>query len=166
MTPDAVPVALEASEVRHAALVGISRHLAALSQGRRNPDLTRTDAAWQCDIEGALGELAVAKALGVFWEPNVGGNDKNDGDVAGWHVRATARPAGSLIIHNRDPDDALFVLVTGEPPCLHIRGWLYGHEAKQTHYWRNAASNGAPLPRPAYFVPADDLMPWDSRPFR
>jgi hypothetical protein len=157
--PQAVAVEVTKSEVMHAVWVGGARHAVAISQGRHN-DIVQVDADWQCDIEGAIGELVVAKALGRFWTPNIGGNDKADGDVAGYHVRACRRRDGSLIIRDADPDEAVFVLVTGEPFRLYIPGWLHAGSGKRPQYRR--APNGGP---PAYFVPAGDLQPWDGRPF-
>ena len=161
--PRPVTVELSKAETIYAVMVGGARQSAAARQGRRN-DAARPDADWQCHIEGALGELAVAKALGVFWAPNIGGYDYA-GDVAGYHVRATVNPTGALIIHPKDPGEAPFVLVTGEPPYLHVRGWFYARDAKQTRYWRTTDNRGRPLPLPAYFVPAGDLIPFDGRPF-
>ena len=143
---------LRAFEVLHAVTVGGARHNAAIGQARR--DAVPVDSRWQAHIVGALGELTVAKVLGVYWAPNVGGYDYG-GDVAGYQVRATPRDDGPLVIRPRDPDDAVFVLVTGEPPCLHVRGCIRAGDAKQDRY--RQAPGGRPA---AWFVPAVDLDPW------
>jgi hypothetical protein len=152
-------VELAPCEVRHAALVGVGRYLAARAQGRR--DLFVTDrGSLFVDLIGAFGEITVAKALGVFWSPNVGGNDSGPGDVMGLQVRASVRASSPLVIRPRDHDESAFVLVTGEPPCLCIRGWLYAADGKRPEYWQTRHNIGPA----AYFVPADELQPWDERP--
>jgi hypothetical protein len=157
-----VAVQLTKGETLYAVMVGGARQSAAARQGRRNDAALRA-ADWQCHIEGALGELVVAKALGRYWAPNVGGYDYG-ADVGRFEVRATSKPDGPLIVRDRDSDAAAYVLVTGTPPCLEIRGWLYGREAKQDRY--RAAPAGRP---PAYFVPPGELHPFetldDGRPF-
>lgn len=156
--PERVFVDLKAHDVEHAALVGIARQRAALAQGRR--PILPGGGLWAAHVTGALGELAVAHALGVAWQPDIGGNDHGRGDVCGYQVRATARPDGPLVIRDRDAARDVFVLVTGEPPRLELRGWLYGAEACEIGVRR--APNGGP---PALFVAGTDLHPWAERPF-
>jgi hypothetical protein len=152
-------IELRPHEVRHAMEVGYERNLVARSQ-RRRPLIAGSN-TFQGDITGALGELVVAKALGVHWEPNVGGNDHGKGDVGAFEVRATARTPARLTIRDRDDDAACFVLVTGVPPCLSIAGWLYAGDAKRPEYLDRRSYQD----EPTWQVPAERLQPWDERPW-
>jgi hypothetical protein len=147
-----VNVDLSASDVRHAALVGVGRDLAAKAQNRRPLYGGNTLIA---NIVGALGELTVAKALGVFWNPNVGGNDHDSGDVGPFEVRTTNRSPAFLTVRERDDDARPVVLVTGQPPCMRIEGWIWAAEAKRED-WRENASQ--------FKVPAIDLYDWSTHP--
>jgi hypothetical protein len=146
-------VVLAPHEVRHATLVGVGRDLTAKRQGRR--PLIPGSNTFLGHITGALGELTVAKALGIYWDPNIGGNDHGAGDVGRFEVRATTRTPAGLVIRERDRDAAAFVLVTGTPPRLCIRGWCFARDAKRPEYARDGE----------YFVPAALLDPWDTRPY-
>lgn len=151
-------IPLSEAETRRCVWVGTERQLAAIAQGRRSYFVT---AAGELGVHivGALGEYAVAKGLGLeFWEPNIGGNDRAAGDVAGWHVRATCRPPGELVVRDHDPHGGRFVLVVGEPPCLTIAGWIFGREAHRSE-WRRAPHGWTP----AWFVPASELRQWEDR---
>lgn len=144
-------VVLEAHEIRHAALIGVGRNLVAKRQ-RRRPLIPGSN-TFLADIAGAVAELVVAKALGVYWAPNVGGNDHVRGDVGMFQVRSSAQPF--LVIRDRDLDEQPYVLVTGQPPDMSIRGWLYAREAKTSEY-RDPGGGWA--------VPAQYLRSWEDRP--
>lgn len=151
-------VRVEPWETDYAALVGAARARAVRDRAAQTrlpgtPSLT-------ADITGALGELAVAKALGTYWAPSVRDRDKRRGDVDGLQVRATWRRDGRLVIRPDDADDQPFVLVVGEPPDLSIVGWIYPRDARAHSEWR-AAPNGGP---PATMVPGAALFDWDERP--
>jgi hypothetical protein len=137
-----------------AANAGVQRNLQALARGRAAAHgfTDKAGAGWAIDIEGACAELAVAKAVGTYWEPVWERTDRQRDDVEGWQIRSTPRANGCLIVHPSDPDDARFVLVTGTVPTFTIVGWLYGWEAKSDEFWRDPGTG-----RPAYFVPAARL---------
>lgn len=101
-------------------------------------------------IAGAVAEYVVSKALGANWQPvkAIGARD-----VGAFEVRSTGRADGRLILHERDPDDVPFVLVTGSYPRFTVRGWILGGDGKQPQYW------GEWSKRPAYFVPQAALQP-------
>lgn len=152
-------VSLTPDECRAAAYAGIHRRLDSLSKGRVEVyGKAAGGAYWDIDCEAAAAELALAKALGVFW---VGGTDpvadRRDGDVAGLQVRHTKHRNGKLILHNRDSDAHTFVLVVGAMPEFEVVGFITGAEGKQPqHWWANA-------PRPAYFVAREFLAPFAAR---
>ena len=104
------------------------------------------------EVVGACGEMALCKAMNWFFSPTVntfhGTPDVGDR----WEVRATDREDGSLIIRDNDDDDRWYVLVTGEPPVMEIKGYIQGSAAKRSEWLRNP--NGHRL---AWFVPQSAL---------
>lgn len=147
-------VVLTWHEVLMASEIGRMRKITALRKGSAN-NHGFAGAGWNEDIEGACAELAVAKALGTYWE---GGIDTfKAGDVGGLQVRWTPSHSNSLIVRPQDPDEDRFVLVTGVCPRYVVHGWLTGRDAKDPQWER--AYNDRP---PAYFVPAGALTPFPS----
>jgi hypothetical protein len=59
-------------------------------------------------------------------------------------------------LHDRDNDEAVFVLVVGSYPSMKIVGWIYGEEGQKKEYWWEGTG------RPAYFVPQENLRALDS----
>jgi len=142
-------------ELRMAAAVGCERQLRAM-RGNYSPGHGLKPAPvndWGISICGAAAELFVAKSLDLFWcdRPAL----DYDGDVGPYHVRWTPYVSGHLTIHAPDPEDAPFVLVTGTPPQLAIRGWTFAHVAQQKRYWSDLGGDG----RWAFNLPISDLQP-------
>jgi hypothetical protein len=142
-------------EVAVAAHVGVQRQIEALA--RKLPDRHGRSAqpGWSDHIEGACGELACAKVLGVYWNPSVN-TFKRDGDVATYEVRTRLRDDYELLVRDDDPSDRNYVLVRGQAPCFHVVGWLPGTEAKDPR-WRKTHGGR----EPAFFVPDGDLFSTD-----
>ena len=101
-------------------------------------------------IEGALGEIVIAKHFKIFWGKGSYGAD----DVGPYEVRQTHHAHGSLIVHPTDKDDKRYYLVTGILGNYVIRGYMYARDAKQQKYWSDPQGTN----RPAYFVPQNDLI--------
>jgi len=150
-------VTLTPTEVRIASLVGIERNIGAIERGLKLRYGQSRHAVWANDFTGALGEIAVAKLLGLY--PKLEGIPGHQGDLAGGiEIRTTG--TGHLILHPGDPDDRPFVMVSGTAPHLSVHGWLLGEDGKQACYWGDHAHNG----RPAYWVPAALLNPMETLP--
>lgn len=161
-------ITLTSVEVTQAAMIGIMRHVQDLKQGLHARHGLLPGNAWQIHIEGACGEMAVAKHYGKYWNGNIGNLKAHD--VGHLEVRTTRHENGRLILHKTDPDDAVFVLLTGECPSYTLRGWIRGADGKKTEFWDEPRAG-----RAAYFVPASKLtqtqisgpefapkpMPWD-----
>lgn len=81
-------------------------------------------------ILGAQAERAVAKFLGLDWNPSRDFSDRVYGDVFNIEVRATTITYGKLIIHHDDKDDRAYVLVTVAGSEFTIRGWMKAGKAK------------------------------------
>lgn len=87
------------------------------------------------DIVGALGECAFATWAELPLPPFQTTCDL-DGDVSGYHVRATPYTFGAMPVHKKDPDTGVFIHVTmdyGDLQAL-IWGWSYGEDAKCAPY--------------------------------
>jgi hypothetical protein len=133
--------------------VGCRRQLQAIREGRHDLYGYDGDEGWSLHIEGAAGELAVAKALDRYWSGSVN-TYRAGADVGQLQVRTRSQPNYDLLIRDRDDDDAVFVLVTGRVPSFAVRGWLLGRDGKRPE-WRRE-HGGRP---PAYFVPQAHLRP-------
>lgn len=138
-------VALTTEELILYGTAGLSRCANALERRRVGAHgFNRDYERWQIDVEGVLTEYAAAKALGLSYEPVVGQLDTNDGDIApGIQVRGTKYSSGSLLVHDSDPDDHAFILVTGIYGVYDIRGWIFGREGKEESRWKVYKRRGA-----------------------
>lgn len=149
-------ITLEWYELASACLVGMRRQLAALR--RHLPDRYGCDEfdGWSVHIEGAAGEMAVAKALNQYWNGSV--NTFHASDI-GAHIQVRTRHLHTydLIVRPLDSNADAFVLVTGKAPTFTIQGWLQGHHAKQPKYLQTYGGRPA-----AYFIPQPDLLPISS----
>jgi hypothetical protein len=118
------------------------------------------DNTWTPNIEGACGEKAVAKHLGVYWTEIVG--DSKADDVAKYQVRTNiSRRLNDLCLRPRDPpspirpQDRVYISVLSFLPEFVICGWILGSEGKQEQ-WLREGSPGRP---PCYYVPCSALNP-------
>ena len=113
-----------------AAAVGLRRQVEAMRDSRANRRQARANDLL-LHVIGACGELAAAKACGVFWDGSVNVSSAR-GDIGpGWQVRTAYKQPGSLIVRPRDPDGAVFILVFAESmQRLLVHGWLTAHEAR------------------------------------
>lgn len=114
---------------------------------------------WAEHIEGASGEMAVAKATGRFWAGNNG--DLSAADVGLLQVRTTAWDTGCLLLHPSDKDEQVFILAVGKSPSYRLAGWTFAKEGKRQEFWKDKG-NG----RPCFFVPQDALREMSSLPPR
>lgn len=140
-------IELTTDEITQAALVGVLRQVFNVEKKKKH--LHNIDAnakGWQMHIEGALGECALAKYLGVYWA-GVGERGPDVGDV---DVRTTKYRSGTLILHDDDNDNRKFYLATGENGKYTIRGWIMARDGKKTKFWRH---KGERVREAAYFVP-------------
>jgi len=150
-----VIVNLTWSEITIAAWAAVMRQIANLRDGRVDAHGAEDGDGWGKHVEGAIGEYAASKALGVFWSgahgilraPDIGGR---------YEVRTRFARSGSLIVRTTDRnDDAIVVFVLGELPTFNVVGWLRVGDGKRSEYWTDKG-NGRP---PAWFVPCSALRP-------
>lgn len=103
---------------------------------------------------GACSEIAVGKALNWFVSPSVNTFHRVADVGQRVEVRGTKLDNGSLIIRDNDADDRWYILVTGEPPNMVVRGRIRGDMAKRDEWVRDPHGR-----RKAWFVPQNALLP-------
>lgn len=151
-------VTLDKEEFTFATYIGAQRCIEAKVMGLKDAHGFQGD-GWGISIEGACGELAVAKSLGREWEATVN-TFKTGGDVGQYQVRTTSYPEGSLIFRpGKDRESDVFILVIGVAPVFDVVGWIMGSDARQGKWYREYG--GRP---PAFFVPRDEMRPMSSIP--
>ena len=131
------------------ASIGIARHLSALRQGLN--DKYGCDGGWQVHIEGACGEVAVAKALGVYWDGSVN-TFSSRGDVGKFQVRTRSRSDYELIVRDNDDPLSAYILVTGKSPRFTVKGWIVGADCRRDEWRQEYGGRDA-----AWFVPQSEL---------
>ena len=146
-----VEIYLEKYELYIGAIVGIRRHISSINSKKMNA-VGNPNFNWSIDIESSCAEMAVAKALGFYWDNSVGTYKEADikPDI---QVRQTEKEDGKLIVRPDDSDSDKYVLVTGKWGKFKIHGWLYGEEAKIERFIFKGY-NGMP---DAWFVPQQEL---------
>lgn len=146
-----ITVTLAWHEATMASDIGRMRHLAAIKAGLQDSH-GYSGLGWSEHIEGACGEMALAKYLGIYWDGSV--NSFKANDLPGVQVKTRSRDDYELIVRPGDSDQSNFVLVTGKCPTYTVRGWIKGADAKRQEWLQD--HGGRP---PAYFVPHSSLLP-------
>ena len=145
-----IEVNLTLAEMSIAAQVGVRRNLEAINKNLRGKH-GFDGSAWTVHIEGAAGEMAVAKTFGIYWDGSVN-TFKNGGDVQSYQVRTRSNIKWDLIVRDDDRDDDTFILVVGQAPRFFIVGSIVGRDAKKNEFLQSYGN------RPeAWFVPQSSL---------
>jgi hypothetical protein len=159
------PVFLTHAEVELAALIGIKRFLSARKLGRMHRYGAEGKLDFWLDIQGAIGEAAVAKHSNQYWLPDDTEVDLKaiPGDVGRRQVRCRPLGRDRLLLHPDDPDEAAFVLALGPAWTktgaeLELVGWVWGHEGKNPKFWGDPFKTRLP----AFWVPLEELRPMRS----
>lgn len=151
MTNKFIEVTLAWHEYAMASEIGRLRQLTSVRRGSAD-NHGFIGLGWSEHIEGACGEMAVSKFLGVYWD---GGIDTfKSADIgATIQVRTRSLHSYELIVRPDDYDEDLYVLVTGKCPTYRIWGYISGTEAKKKEYLQTHGNRP-----PAYFVPNSKLI--------
>ena len=145
-------ILLSWTEVALAAQVGLKRQLNAIKDGRKDQHGFKGD-GWETHIVGACGELAAAKAIGVYWTPTVD-TFKSGGDIGKLQVRTRSLSWHELYIRPDDRVSDVFILVTGAIPSFTVRGWYPATQARRDEWWKDHGNRDF-----AWFVPQRELNP-------
>ena len=150
-------------EMQSIAYYGVDRRIDSLAKKRKGAHgFDREYEAWSIDIEGCMGEAAVAAGLGVVYAPVIGTLDTERGDVVhGVQVRTTRygfdrAGVGCLLLHDSDSDSDRFVLACGSNGTYRLAGWIQGIHGKQQAFIKHNKG------RWAYWVPQSALQPFSS----
>jgi hypothetical protein len=134
-----------------AAAVGLRRQLAAMRDGRQDRHGLDPEQGWRVHIEGACGELAVAKFLGRYWDGSVD-TFRSIPDLGQAEIRTRSKHSYELLIRKDDDPTKVYIHVTGRAPHFRVRGWLRGWDAQREEWWQNHGGREY-----AWFVPCDVL---------
>ena len=147
-------VALTAIEVAVGTTVGAYRNAESQLSGRkpRFPEKTPGE-LWGFHIESALAELAVSKALGIYWGFSV--NTFHVPDIANTNIEVRWSSAPRLKIRPDDPNQRVMVSVRGACHEKELMGWCYAHEGK-------LKENRSASDPPCYFHDHENLRPINS----
>jgi hypothetical protein len=148
-------IKLTPPEIMTASHIAAMRRVQNIKQGTPGKyGAPEKDGAWEVDIWGCFGEMAVAKYFNLYWAGNVG--DKKAIDVGGkFQVRTARRSSDCLLLHPDDDDSLPFVLVIIEAlPFADLRGWILAKDGKIAEFWKEKI-----VGRPCYFVPQSALIP-------
>jgi hypothetical protein len=145
-------VELSLAELNMAAAAGLWRVMKSHERGLQEKKHCATRSSWEINFGGALGELAFARAFGLYW----GGDEGTfkGPDIGNKQIRTSFKSNGELVVRPGDSETQMFVLVAGSGPGFEIVGWMMGSDAMRDVYWK--AKWGWD---PAWFVPQADLNP-------
>lgn len=143
-------IELGQTEIIHGAMMGVLRQVQNILKGRKPAYGAGKKNDWQIHVEGALGELALAKYLGVFWS---GVGRLRAPDVGIVDVRTGAKHSHRLMLHPPDPANRVYWFVTGINGKYQIRGWILGKDGKRDEWWKDPKGTN----RWAFFVPTSEL---------
>ena len=112
---------------------------------------------WNNHVEGALGEIAVAKYLGLY----PGGITDPDATDVGDHYEVRTRPRRDyeLFVRKKEKEkkeDKYFILVLGSYGEYSIRGWISAYEVFAHPEWFHNNENKTGY---RYWVPHEFLYP-------
>jgi hypothetical protein len=149
-------ITLSAEEVAMGASVAIHRGLEAIRLNRKN-NHGLIGNGWTENIEGYCAEIAVSRALGLYYSAGDGKGFKGADVSEKIQVRWASRDNYRLIIRPADSSDYFYVLVTGFAPTYTIQGFMHGSDAKRDVYWQNPGND-----RPdAWWIPQASLQGFD-----
>ena len=132
---------------------GANRNLVSMKDGRKAAHgLLASDPGWNNHIHGMCGEMAVAKVLGVYFEPTINTFKKADiGDSV--QVKTRTSHTYDLIVRRDDCDAHWFVLVTGVGFEFRVWGAILGKDARRAEYLKDHGNRER-----AWFVPKENLI--------
>lgn len=153
MTDSDDTITLAAHELHMAATVGLRRQVSSVITGLQDRHGMNPEDGWRAHIEGACGELAVAKYLRKYWDGSVD-TFRTLPDLGNVEIRTRSRHDYELIIRPDDDTEKYYVLVTGRAPHYRIRGYILGAAARCDQWVQRHGGRS-----PAWFVPSQALIP-------
>ena len=153
-----IPIILSKGDMFLATATGQVRHSEALKSGRKDSHgFTVKQDPLNVHIDGVCGEFSVCRWKGIPYVPTFNTYHKKPDIEPDIEVRTRSADWHDLYVRDDDNLNYRFVLVTGErPPQFIIRGWCWGHEAKERGVWKDPNGRGA-----AWWVRQDRLRDMD-----
>jgi hypothetical protein len=152
-------VKLNWAEIAMCAGVGVRRKVESLRTSLSPLHKFDAHGGFEIDIQGACGEYAVAKALGLAWNGSVGSFKLPD--VGPYQVRTkVSTNYQGLALRTNDKDDEITILVEGRVPNFELKGWICNANGKQKRF-EKVIQSGRP---PAFLVPPAELHSIESLP--
>lgn len=149
--PPPIEVDLTDSDQQLACIVGAMTMVNVMHGKRKGRYGADPNDIW-LDVKGALGELAVAKALNLGWFEHTVVGRVDVGDYV--QVRAVDQSHHRLIVHDDDKGHEPFVLAdVTKLPRVQLVGWLYASEAQVEDNVEDPTFQN----RPAHFVERHEL---------
>ncbi len=147
-----VTVELDWYEIEFVSSVGIKRATEANRQNLKNKAGLESYGLFE-HVNGAIGEYAAAKVMGRHWAPTVN-TFRGMPDIAPcFEVRTRTEPWHDLIIRPDDPDEQIYILVTGSfDTYFVVHGGCDGRYGKRDEWLQTHGGRA-----PAYFVPRHEL---------
>ena len=154
-----IHIRLSWPEISLAGNVGVLRKVYAMQRQLISKD-GANQGDWNSEIDGACGEMAVAKWLGMYWTGTIGETDKPD--VGPYEVRTNGsrKYTDTILRPGKVHKDRAYISVLAFLPDFEIIGWIMGADATQQQWFRN----GTPDRPKAWFVPQTSLQPLHTLP--
>ena len=162
-------VTLTQREIMLGSIAGLQRQLECLQQSKNGRETnseyeSRYNAVgpgglWNNHIEGALGEFAVAKYLGLYPGAITGQSETDVGEH--YEIRTRPQEYQELFIKKSDKRDKYYILVQGSFGDYTIRGWISAYETFEHPEWFHN-NNGKTSSN--YWVPHKNLFPIETLP--
>ena len=116
---------------------------------------------WNNTIEGVLGEIAVARYLGLYPYGLMERSDKHPDVGEHYEVRTRPKEWMELFYRKNDKDDKYYILVTGSYGTYNLRGWISAAEILSHQEWYH---NNDKTTTTSYWVPNNQLHPMEELP--
>lgn len=129
--------------------VGARREANARVRGLKDSVYKDDLASWGTHIEAAGAEMAVAKALGLYWDGSVNVGKREDLPRTGLEVRWNQNPERTSC-KVKPTDTGIVIAVRGSSPAYELLGWIKAEEARRQEW----LARGTP---PAYLAPHSAL---------
>ena len=142
-------IELTPSEVALAAQIGSRRFIESKFSDRKEK-IGASD-GWNNNIEGCLAEVALAKHLNAWFDPNL--MKFGEADVLDWHVRSTHHEKGHLYIAEYEKTGK-YILMIGKFNKWRIAGWCHAEEVRQPIFFGTMREDRKV---PCYWIPQNEL---------
>ncbi len=105
--------------------------------------------------------MAVSLALNQSWIDFKEDYESITADVgSNIQVRSTNHSNGNLLVHPKDKDDQVFILVKSHDyPEMEVSGWVLGRDAKKKEFWEDGSNLPSFEGRACYLFPCEKLNP-------